>query len=488
VLTSRWRRDLLHRVGHHDRGLFDAVSRTRIPALGPLLPPLGRLANRAVLWELIAAGLAFGGGRRGRRAALRGLGCVALASLVTNQPAKRLFRRARPSLDGVPLARSRRGSPASTSFPSGHTASAFAFALGAGVELRPVARVPLVALAGAVGVSRVYVGVHYPGDVLAGAAIGAAVAAASLRVWALPEVPPGEGPVERTPVAAPAAPEGAGLALVVNPGAGSAPRAEELRRRLPAARILECAAGQDLVELLRAAAEGAEVLGVDGGDGSANAAVSVALETGLPLLVLPGGTLNHLCRDLGLESVDEALAALAAGRAIRVDVGLLDGEPFVNTASLGAYPEFVAFRERLEPRIGKLPAMAVGGVRALLRAEPSMLEIDGRATRVWLIFIGNCCYLPEGPAPSVRPRLDDGLLDVRILVGEHPFARLRLLGAMLAGRAAGSPVLRASTAARLEVRSLEGPVRTARDGEVSEAEGEGFTVAKARQAVVLYAG
>jgi diacylglycerol kinase family enzyme/membrane-associated phospholipid phosphatase len=487
VPAPRRPRGLLHRVGRHDRGLFDALSRTRIPALGPALPVVGRLADHAVLWELIAAGLAYAGGRRGRRAALRGLGCVGLASLITNQPAKRLFRRARPSLDDVPFARSWRGTPASTSFPSGHTASAFAFALGAGAELRPAARVPLLGLAGAVGVSRVYVGVHYPGDVVAGAAIGAAVAAASLRVWPLPEVPLGDGPVERTPADAPATADGAGLSVVVNPSAGSAPRAEELRRRLPHARILECAHRQDLAELLREAAVGADVLGVDGGDGSASAAVGVALETGLPLLVLPGGTLNHLCRDLGLDSIDEALGALAAGRAIRADVGLLDGEAFVNTASLGAYPEFVASRERLEPRIGKLPAMAVGGVRALLRAEPSLLEIDGSPVRVWLIFIGNCRYLPDGPAPSVRAQLDDGLLDVRILVGEHPFARLRLLGAMLAGRAAGSPVLRAWTTDRLEVRSREGPMRTARDGEVSAAEHDAFAVAKARAAVVLYA-
>jgi undecaprenyl-diphosphatase len=347
--------------------------------------------------------------------------------------------------------------------------------------------VPLVALAGAVGLSRVYVGAHYPGDVVAGAAIGAVVAAASLRVWPLPAVAPGEGPPERTQVPAPATSDGEGVAFVVNPYAGSALRAEELRRRLPAARILERRYGQDLMELLHEAAAGARVLAVGGGDGSASAAVAVAREVGLPLLVLPGGTLNHLCRDLGLETVDDALDALAAGRAIRADLGLLDGKPFINTASLGAYPEFVARREALEDRIGKLPAMAVAGVRALWSAEPSLLEVDGRPTRVWLIFIGNCRYLPDGPAPSVRARLDDGLLDIRLLDGEQPFARLRLLAAIVAGRAAASPGLRAWRSAGLEVRSLDGPLRTARDGEVTEARSDRFSVAKEPAAVVLYA-
>ena len=478
------------RLGAGDRQLFDAVSRTHIPWLGRALPRLGRLADHSFLWLLVAAGLAAGGDRRGRRAALRGLLSIGLASAVANQPAKRYFRRARPSRVGVPVVRHvpGRAVPDSTSFPSGHAASAFAFAFSAGTELPIAAAVPLVALAGAVGFSRVYTGVHYPGDVLAGAAVGAAVAAVSLRVWPLPAIPPGDGPIERTLADAPASPDGAGLALVVNPGAGSGPRADELRRRLPAAVVLERGDGQDLRDLLRAAADTASALGIDGGDGSANAAVGVALERGLPLLVLPGGTLNHLCRDLGLDTVDEALAALAAGRAIRVDVGMLDGEPFVNTASLGAYPEFVASRERLERRIGKLPATAVAGVRALISAEPSLLEVDGRPTRVWLIFIGNCRYLPDGPAPSVRARLDDGLLDIRLLDGEQPWARLRLLAAILAGRAAASPGLRAWRAERLDVRSLEGPLRTARDGEVAEAEREGFAVSKKRAAVVLYAG
>ena len=471
----------LTRLRALDRELFVRVSRARVRG-GSAIRLLSNVADHSVLWGLIAAPLARFGGVRGRRAALRGASAIAVSSLLTNQPAKRLFRRSRPALRGFPDVRLPRRIPVSTSFPSGHSASAFAFALGAGAELPPATRAPLLGLAGLVGFSRVYVGAHYPADVLAGAAIGSAVAAGSLRVWPLPEVTPGSAP-RQPAVSAPAVGDGEGLALVVNPDAGSELDPAVLRERLPRARIVVRGADEDLRECVPRVAAGAVVLGVAGGDGSANAAVHVALDTGLPLVVLPGGTLNHLCRDLGLDSVEEALQALAAGHAIRADVGEIDGEAFINTASFGGYPQFVAEREGLEGSLGKPGATLVAGLRALRRAEAAELEIDGRPARVWLIFIGNCRYQPDGPVPTVRGRLDDGLLDVRLLDA----SRLRLLLAIFAGRAPRSPALRCWSAEELHVRSLAGPLRTARDGEVADEETDAFTVRKRPRAVTLYA-
>lgn len=468
-----------------DRSLFLRVSRSRIPG-GSAIRMLSAVADHSVLWGLIAATLARFGGRRGRRAALRGIASIAVSSLITNQPAKRVFRRARPQLRGFPKMRLPRRIPISASFPSGHSASAAAFALGAGAELPPVVRAPLMGLAALVGFSRVYVGVHYPGDVLAGAAIGAGVATASRRVWPLPDTPVGSGPRQRH-AHAPSLPDGEGLVVVVNPDAGSELTDEHIHARLPRAKVVVRRDDEDLRDCLRKAAEHAQVLGVGGGDGSANAAVQVALDTGLPLLVLPGGTLNHLCRDLGLDRVDSALEALAEGRAIRADVGEIDGEVFVNTASFGGYPEFVAERERLEGRLGKLGATIVAGARALRHAEPTELEIDGAAARVWLIFIGNCCYEPDGPAPTVRRSLDDGRLDVRLLDAARPFARLRLLAAIVLGRAPHTPALRCWDTTELHVRSINGALRTARDGEVSDDETQAFDVRKRPSAVTLYA-
>src|SRR4051794_40165750 len=156
-----------------DAGVFEAVAGGGARSLDRLLPRLSRSADHGVLWIVTAGALAAAGGRAGRAAAASGLGSTVLTSLLVNQGVKRVIQRPRPPLAGVPVAR-RLPMPATTSFPSGHAASAAAFATAATAELS-VLRLPLGALAAAVAVSRVYVGVHYPLDVLAGAAIGAAV-------------------------------------------------------------------------------------------------------------------------------------------------------------------------------------------------------------------------------------------------------------------------------------------------------------------------
>jgi len=142
--------------------------RARSPALDRALVGITRAANYSRLWLAIAAGLAACGGAPGRRAAGRGIVALAIAAAVANGPAKLLVRRRRPAWRSRPtLIRT----PRSTSFPSGHSAAAVAFATGASAQL-PALAPALVPLAGIVAYSRVHTGVHYQSDVAAGAAIG----------------------------------------------------------------------------------------------------------------------------------------------------------------------------------------------------------------------------------------------------------------------------------------------------------------------------
>ena len=172
---------LFIRAGSADRALFARVAGARTPALDAVLPRLSVAANHAALWAALAGGLARFGGSRGRRAAARGMGSIVVTSTIVNLAVKRAVRRPRPELGGVPQARRLRVQPLTTSFPSGHAASAAAFAVGAGAELPGLAPA-LAVVAGAVAYSRIHVGVHYPGDVAAGAAMGAGIAALSTAV------------------------------------------------------------------------------------------------------------------------------------------------------------------------------------------------------------------------------------------------------------------------------------------------------------------
>ena len=164
-----------------DVRLYRRVAGTSTPALDAPLRALSTAANYSRLSMAAAAAMALLAGPRGRRAAVSGLAAVAVTSAAANLGLKLFSRRPRPERElhgvlvsrGVPM-------PTSTSFPSGHTAAAVAFAEGVRHEWPGAGRV-LYVVAGLVGYSRVHTGVHYPGDVLAGAALGLGTAEITSR-------------------------------------------------------------------------------------------------------------------------------------------------------------------------------------------------------------------------------------------------------------------------------------------------------------------
>jgi undecaprenyl-diphosphatase len=165
-----------------DAAVYAAVAATETPALDVAMKRLTRSADHSKLWFGTAAALALCGGRRGRRAALRGVASLGLASAAANLVAKPLTTRRRPEREELQaLAQRHVPMPRSSSFPSGHSASAFAFATGAG-NAEPSLSAPLRALATLVGYSRVHAGVHYPADVLVGAFIGVSAAELASRL------------------------------------------------------------------------------------------------------------------------------------------------------------------------------------------------------------------------------------------------------------------------------------------------------------------
>lgn len=170
--SEAWREDL-RRL---DLGVYAAIAATPTPKLDALFRRVSAGADHSRLWIASAVLMATAGGKPGRRAAADGLTSIALASATVNLVLKPLGGRRRPNRDThhVPVAR-QVAMPESTSFPSGHAASGFAFATGAAYAV-PALGFPLNAAAAVVAYSRVHTGVHYPADVVVGAVTGAALA------------------------------------------------------------------------------------------------------------------------------------------------------------------------------------------------------------------------------------------------------------------------------------------------------------------------
>ncbi len=164
-----------------DASLYAAVAAGSTPSLDRSIGIVSNAANMSKPWIATSAAMALLGGKRGRRAALFGLASLTVASTVVNVAIKPLSRRRRPDRAAAGVIKARHVSmPSSTAFPSGHSASAFAFALGVG-HVIPAAGAALALPASLVAYSRVHSGVHYPGDVIVGSLSGALLAKATCR-------------------------------------------------------------------------------------------------------------------------------------------------------------------------------------------------------------------------------------------------------------------------------------------------------------------
>jgi len=171
------------RLRAYDRRLHTWIGALPASPADRWLRRLSVLADHGKLWFGLAAVLSLFGGRW-RRAAIRGVAAQGVSSLVTNTVLKQQFGRVRPDIANFRSDRKLRRELGTLSFPSGHSSSAGAFVTGVALEA-PGAGLALAPLALGVGYSRVHVGVHYPGDVLAGLAIGVGVAMATRQGWRL---------------------------------------------------------------------------------------------------------------------------------------------------------------------------------------------------------------------------------------------------------------------------------------------------------------
>jgi diacylglycerol kinase family enzyme len=217
--------------------------------------------------------------------------------------------------------------------------------------------------------------------------------------------------------------------LFYNPksGGGKAERfklADEARRRGITPIRLEL--GDDLATLVRRAiADGADALGMAGGDGSQAVVATVAAEHQLPYVCVPAGTRNHFALDLGVDRDDVvgALDAFTHGRERLVDLAEVNSRVFVNNVSLGVYAEAV---QRSSYRGAKLRTIAET-VPSVLGPEAEGLHLhwdgpDGqRYETSAVVLVSNDPYrLGRVLGSGTRPRLDTGRLGIAVIGAHNP--------------------------------------------------------------------
>ncbi|MGW4891842.1 diacylglycerol/lipid kinase family protein [Kitasatospora sp. NPDC004240] len=237
-------------------------------------------------------------------------------------------------------------------------------------------------------------------------------------------------------------------------------RAEELGARVI---LLRPGAGQDVAELARrAVAEGADLLGVAGGDGTQALVAQIAAEHDVPFLVVSAGTRNHFAMDLGLDRTDPSrcLDALTDGEELRIDLGTVAGRAFVNTVSFGVYADIVQRPEYRDAKAGTiLDAMPdlLAGAGERLDAQAD----EARLSEQQALLISNN---PYGSGDTLgtgrRARLDGGVLGVIAIRVENAAQ-----AADLAVRGAQASGLNVLTARRVEITARTGSIPVAVDGE-----------------------
>lgn len=228
--------------------------------------------------------------------------------------------------------------------------------------------------------------------------------------------------------------------------------------------------GDDLVQLAEdAVARGADVIGMAGGDGSQALVATVASKHGIPHVVIPAGTRNHLALDLGLDRDDVvgALDAFTGGIPRTIDLATVNGRVFVNNASLGLYAQIVAsdsYRDaKLRTTLDTLPDLLGSNADSL---DLHFVDEAGQAhDTADVVLVSNNPYVLDSlGGAGTRARMDTGQLGVVSLTITSATDARRFLALETAGQVRRFPGWQEWSTARFEITSSS-PVRIGVDGE-----------------------
>lgn len=220
-----------------------------------------------------------------------------------------------------------------------------------------------------------------------------------------------------------------------------------------------------LAELLRS---GVTVMCI-GGDGTLNATARRVIGTKSTLFPLPGGTFNHFVRDLGMApTIEDNLAALKTAKTVRIDVGFVNDELFLNNSNLGMYPFSIVERKRTKKLFGKWPAAILSAIDQLVRFRMHRLRIDGAQVRSPFMFVGNNIFDIKASLIPQRSKLTDGVLTV--IAASTPTRRslLKALLSIARGDVSKNPDVSVEHRESIEIFSHRPELVVSYDGEAKK--------------------
>jgi diacylglycerol kinase family enzyme len=236
--------------------------------------------------------------------------------------------------------------------------------------------------------------------------------------------------------------------------------------------------GEDLneaVDRARSRAERGEIAAVviGGGDGSVRIAASVLSGSGVPLGIVPLGTLNHFAKDLGIPlRIEDAVAAIARKRVRAVDLAEVNGETFINNSSIGIYPYMVIDREarRARHKLAKWMAAVPAFLRMMRHFPRRRLRISAagfeRPYRTPCLFVGNNEYAVELFTLRRRKRLNSGKLWLYVVKPREPLEFFWMVCRLCFGRLDQAHDLDRFELAEAEVSAKTSRLPVALDGDV----------------------
>lgn len=260
------------------------------------------------------------------------------------------------------------------------------------------------------------------------------------------------------------------IVLVYNPTSGSALTKKVLQEKCTANAIsVEAWVKVDdrLESKLGAHVARGAIVAVVGGDGTINTVANLIAGKKAVLAPLPGGTLNHFTKDLGIaQDIDDAFAALSRSRTHVIDVAAVNGRVFINNSSIGLYPSSLRERDKIEATFGKWPAAVVASVRTLVRLRAFTVTIGKETFRTPFVFVGNNEYKLDGIGAPVRTRLDGGVLSIFVAKTVSRWSLLKICLFALVGRARTLNDFEVRKVTSLTIKMKKPHLHVSYDGEV----------------------